>query len=151
MKVGLSGVSVEGALKNLEQEIPAWDFDEGQPSRARRLGEGARAAYGSRPRTRSSKQIFYTALYHTMLAPTLFDDVDGQYRGMDLASPQAPGGEAQLQHVFALGYVPRAASALHADAAGARAGPDELPGPHGRRESRRQCRCGRCRAARPAA
>ena len=38
------------------------------------------------------RRIFYTSLYHTMLAPTLFSDVDGRYRGMDLAVHQLPQG-----------------------------------------------------------
>ena len=38
------------------------------------------------------KEIFYTAFYHMMLAPTLFDDVDGQYRGMDDKIHRLPPG-----------------------------------------------------------
>ena len=83
------------------------------------------------------KQIFYTALYHTMLAPTLFDDVDGQYRGMDLEDPPAAAGRAQLQHLLALGHLSRPASALHPHASTARSRTRELPDPHGRREPRR--------------
>ncbi len=82
VKTGISAVSVEGALKNLEAEIPDWNFD--------RVRERARQAWQhelARVRIETSnlkhREIFYTALYHTMVAPTLFDDVDGQYRGMD--------------------------------------------------------------------
>ena len=82
VKTGISGVSVEGAAGNVTAEVPAWDFD------------GARAAAHvawrrelGRIQVNSDDQkhleIFYTGLYHMMVAPTLFDDADGQYRGMD--------------------------------------------------------------------
>jgi predicted alpha-1,2-mannosidase len=82
VKTGISGVSADGALKNLDAEIPAWDF-----ANVRRTAHQSWQRELSRIRIESSnqkkKEIFYTGLYHMMLAPTLFDDVDGQYRGMD--------------------------------------------------------------------
>jgi predicted alpha-1,2-mannosidase len=82
VRVGISGVSTEGAMRNLDQEIPGWDFEE-----VRRAAHDAWSRELSRVTIETSskvnREIFYTALYHTMLAPTLFDDVDGQYRGMD--------------------------------------------------------------------
>jgi len=82
VKTGISGVSAEGALKNLEAEIPQWDF-----VKVRRAAHQSWQRELSRIRIESSnqkkKEIFYTGLYHMMLAPTLFDDVEGQYRGMD--------------------------------------------------------------------
>ena len=82
VKTGISGVSVEGALKNLDAEIPDWDFD-----RVRQVAHQSWQRELSRILIETSnqkhKEIFYTSLYHMMLAPTLFDDVDGQYRGMD--------------------------------------------------------------------
>ena len=92
VKVGLSGVSAEGALKNLDAEIKAWDFDGVRKAAHERWGrELAKLTVsgGSEKQT----TIFYTSLYHTMLAPTLFDDVDGQYRGMDLKVHQLPKGQ----------------------------------------------------------
>ncbi len=91
VKTGISGVSVEGALKNLETEIPDWDF-----AKVRRAASGSWRRELSRIRVESAnqkhKEIFYTGLYHMMVAPTLFDDVDGQYRGMDDKVHQlAPG------------------------------------------------------------
>ena len=91
VKTGISGVSAEGALRNLEMEIPDWDFDH-----VRREAHQSWQRELSRIRIETSnqkhKEIFYTALYHLMLAPTLFDDVDGQYRGMDGEIHQAPPG-----------------------------------------------------------
>ena len=92
VKVGLSGVGVEGAMKNLDQEIPGWDFD-----KVRRQAHEAWQRELSKVAVETSnsnqREIFYTALYHTMMAPTLFDDVDGQYRGMDEKVHKLPAGE----------------------------------------------------------
>jgi predicted alpha-1,2-mannosidase len=92
VRVGLSGVSVEGARKNLNKEIPDWDF-----ARVRRAAHDAWQHEFSKVRVQTAnvkhKTIFYTSLYHTMVAPTLYDDVDGQYRGMDLKVHQMPKGE----------------------------------------------------------
>jgi predicted alpha-1,2-mannosidase len=81
VKVAISGVSVEQAQKNLNAEIPAWDF-EAIRIRAAKLWEAelSRIVIETDERTR---RIFYTSLYHCMVAPTIFSDVDGQYRGMD--------------------------------------------------------------------
>ena len=91
VKTGISGVSAEGALKNLEAEIPDWDFD-----RVRRAAHQSWQRELSRIRietpNQKHKEIFYTSLYHLMLAPTLFDDVDGQYRGMDGEVHPLPSG-----------------------------------------------------------
>jgi predicted alpha-1,2-mannosidase len=91
VKVGISGVDIEGALRNLEQEMPDWDFD--------RVSAAANAAWENElgriaidAASDDMRRIFYTSLYHTMLAPTLFSDVDGRYRGMDLAVHQLPQG-----------------------------------------------------------
>ena len=91
VKTGISGVSAEGAMKNLEAEIPDWDFN-----RVRQAAHEAWRKQLSRITIETSNQrqreIFYTSLYHMMVAPTLFDDVDGQYRGMDGKVHQLPAG-----------------------------------------------------------
>ena len=90
VKVGISAVSMEGARKNLEAEIPGWDFD-------RIVVEAARKWDDSLGRVRVSggsageRATFYTALYHSMLAPNLFSDVDGRYRGRDLEVHRTDG------------------------------------------------------------
>ena len=63
--------------------------------------------------TRDQRVVFYTALYHAMLTPNVYMDVDGQYRGRDLAGPSGRRLHVLLG-VLALGHVPRAASAAHA-------------------------------------
>lgn len=82
VKVGISAVSIEGARKNLEAEVPHWDFD-----LVRQQAENAWNAKLNKITveggTRAQQRIFYTALYHSYVAPYIFNDVDGQYRGMD--------------------------------------------------------------------
>ncbi len=91
VKAGLSGVSIEGAQKNLEREIPGWDFDRVRAS-AHDAWRRELSKIVAKTSNEEQAMIFYTALYHTMLAPTLFDDVDGQYRGMDIQVHRAPTG-----------------------------------------------------------
>ncbi len=82
VKVGISAVSIEGARRNLDAEVPHWDFDV-----VRKQAEEAWNAKLNRIQveggTREQQRTFYTALYHCYVAPCLFNDVDGQYRGMD--------------------------------------------------------------------
>jgi len=91
VKTAISGVSQEGAQKNLDVEIPGWDFDQ-----VRRAAHTAWNENLSRIKIETSnarhKRIFYTALYHMMVAPTLFDDADGQYPGMDGKIHKLPPG-----------------------------------------------------------
>jgi predicted alpha-1,2-mannosidase len=82
VKVGLSFVDLEGARRNLEAELPGWNFEATRAAAAdaweRELGR-IRVSGG----TRDQRAIFYTALYHAMLAPNVFMDADGRYRGRD--------------------------------------------------------------------
>jgi predicted alpha-1,2-mannosidase len=91
VKVGISAISVEGALRNLKTEVPGWDFDEVR--RAANASWERELAKITIETTRADhRKIFYTAFYHSMVAPTLFSDVDGQYRGMDLKIHQLSEG-----------------------------------------------------------
>lgn len=82
VKVAISSVSIEGAEANMEEELPGWDFDVTAQNAITKWD-----SYLSRIKvTGASEQqqrIFYTALYHTMIAPSLFSDVDGGYFGAD--------------------------------------------------------------------
>lgn len=86
----ISGVSEEGAAKNLSVEAPHNDFD-------KYLAE-ARKAWNARLGTievsggsNDDRVNFYTAMYHSMLAPTIYGDVDGRYFGPDKQIHQADG------------------------------------------------------------
>ncbi|UOV06838.1 GH92 family glycosyl hydrolase [Pseudoxanthomonas mexicana] len=89
VKVAISPVSEDNAIANLDAEAPGWDFDGMRASAKRQWSQalGAVEAHGD-PAQRTS---FYTALYHTLLGPTLFMDSDGRYRGPDNAVHQADG------------------------------------------------------------
>lgn len=91
VKVGISGVDIEGAMRNLDGEIPAWDFD---GVRAEAEAEWEQELSKIRIASSSDKVVrtFYSSLYHTMLAPTVFSDIDGRYRGMDRAVHTLPEG-----------------------------------------------------------
>jgi predicted alpha-1,2-mannosidase len=82
VRVGLSTVSVEGARNNLHAEIPGWDFD-AVAKAARQQWDAALSVLVVKTSDTDLKQTFYTALYHSLLAPTLLSDVDGQFRGPD--------------------------------------------------------------------
>ena len=86
----LSPTSTEGAARNLQAEAPHDDFDRyGREARDRWNKELGRIDIeGATPEQRTT---FYTALYHAMLAPTLFCDVDGAYRGADKRLHRAEG------------------------------------------------------------
>ncbi len=81
LKCGISFVSMEGARKNLQSDIPDWDFD-GVRRRARRQWDEALAGVQVEGNEKD-KTIFYTSLYHTMIDPRCFSDVDGAYPGAD--------------------------------------------------------------------
>ena len=82
VKVALSPVSIDGAAANLAAELPGWDF-EGTAAKADDAWERELSKVKIETSDDSARRIFYTALYHTMVAPSLFCDVDGSYRGAD--------------------------------------------------------------------
>ena len=83
VKVGISAVDIEGARKNVETEIPDWDFD-GVRKDARKAWNETLSKIDITTNDKDDETIFYTALYHTAISPNLFTDVDGRYLGMDL-------------------------------------------------------------------
>jgi predicted alpha-1,2-mannosidase len=90
LRIGISGVSMENAKQNLEQEINHWDFNRlrQQAENAWNTELGKIAVKGG---THDQQVAFYTALYHTMLAPNVYTDVNGEYRGTDLKVHKAEG------------------------------------------------------------
>jgi putative alpha-1,2-mannosidase len=93
-KVGVSFVSIENALNNLQAEIPGWDFDAVHAAARARwtdLLERIRAEGG----TPGQRTIFYTGLYHMLLSPNLFNDSNGEYIGFDGKTWRLGPGEAQ--------------------------------------------------------
>jgi predicted alpha-1,2-mannosidase len=90
VKIGISTVSMEGARKNLNAEIPGWDFlllkEEAEATWEKEL---EKIEVTSPDKTKL--KIFYTALYHTLIQPNLNMDVDSMYRGRDNAIHRAKG------------------------------------------------------------
>ncbi len=90
MKVALSPVSMSGAVKNMQEEIPHWDFErvknEGQEQWNKELSKVKVKML--RPEDYVN---FYTSVYHTFLGPTVYMDTDNQYRGLDQNNHLANG------------------------------------------------------------
>lgn len=86
----LSGTSMEAAACNLEAEVPKDDFDfymkQAQENWTKELAKIEVTSDDA-----DKKTIFYTAMYHAMLAPTIYSDVDGSYFGPDGQVHQAEG------------------------------------------------------------
>lgn len=82
VKVAISPVSVANAKLNMEKEASGWDF-----AAARQAADAAWNEQLQKVKIETkdtvARKIFYTALYHTMIAPSLFDDVNGDYMGAD--------------------------------------------------------------------
>ena len=82
VKVGISAVSVENARENLQQELPGWNFAS-VVAKANADWNRELSKIAIKTQDECAKRIFYTALYHTMIAPSVFSDVNGEYRGAD--------------------------------------------------------------------
>lgn len=82
VKVAISSVSCANAAMNLQAELSHWDFDKTVEMSADRWNKQL-ARMSVETNNEPTKRIFYTAHYHTMIAPTLYCDVNGEYRGMN--------------------------------------------------------------------
>ena len=82
VKVGISATSVEGARKNLKAENPGWDFAAIRTAASKSWNHALSAAQVETPDPHI-RSTFYTNMYLAYLAPTLFNDADGAYRGLD--------------------------------------------------------------------
>lgn len=98
LKVALSAVSIEGAKMALQTENPTWDFNaiSNQAEEAWNKELQRITVEGGTP---EQQRTFYTALYHTMMAPALFSDVNGDYRG---ANRKVHHSEAPSYTIFSL-------------------------------------------------
>ncbi len=82
VKAAISGVDVEGAHKNLEAEMPDWDFEK-LKKQAQKAWNDELSKIQIESKSPVQDTIFYTALYHCMIHPSIYSDVDGRYRGRD--------------------------------------------------------------------
>jgi len=90
VKFALSPVSSAGAMKNLEAEIPHWDFAKTKEETKEKWNKEL-SKIEVETLTEADRTTFYTAMYHTNLSPILFEDVEGQYRGLDQNIHQSEG------------------------------------------------------------
>ena len=90
MKVGVSPVSMEGACANLAAELQGWDF-EAVAAAADKAWNDELSKISVETADEDARKVFYTALYHSMIAPSTFCDVNGDYRGADGKTHEDPG------------------------------------------------------------
>lgn len=109
VKVGLSSVDMAGAKNNLLNENPNWEFEEFKLQNQNRWRDELNKVQII-DNDESKKTIFYTALYHNLIVPNLFSDIDGRYRGMDKAIHHS---ETDQYTVFSLWDTYRATHPLY--------------------------------------
>jgi len=110
VKIGISAVDEVGAKQNLQEEIGEKTFDQVK-TEAQKTWEAQLNKIVIESENVDYKTNFYTALYHTMIAPNLYQDVDGRYRGMDLKIHQTT--DFDYYTVFSLWDTYRAAHPLY--------------------------------------
>ncbi len=110
MKVAISAVSIANARLNMQTELPGWDFDATAALADRAWNIQLNKIRIETPDT-AARHIFYTALYHTMIAPSTFSDVNGDYRGADGRIYRAEAGHT-VYTTFSLWDTYRAAQPL---------------------------------------
>ncbi|MGN1211124.1 MAG: GH92 family glycosyl hydrolase [Candidatus Cryptobacteroides sp.] len=110
MKVALSSVSMEGAYANLQAEAPIWDFD-AMVAEANRKWNAELSKIKIETTDDAARKIFYTSIFHTMIAPSVFSDCDGSYRGADGLVHGNPGHRTYT--TFSLWDTYRAAMPLY--------------------------------------
>ncbi len=110
MKVALSPVSLENAYENMQAELPGWDFDQ-TVAEAEKAWNEELGRIRIETKDEDARKIFYTALYHSMIAPSTFCDVDGSYRGADGKSYE--NADHQVYTTFSLWDTYRAAMPLY--------------------------------------
>lgn len=82
VRVGISAVDIEGALNNLRSEINHWDFNQLRTEAYQTWNKALQKIAIKDTNRDQDKTIFYTAMYHSMIAPNIYSDADGRYRKM---------------------------------------------------------------------
>ncbi|WP_419800923.1 GH92 family glycosyl hydrolase [Mucilaginibacter sp.] len=90
IKFALSPVSMDGALANMQAEIPGWNFTAVKEA-GQKAWESELSKINIQSKSIAEKQNFYTAMYHAMINPTIYMDVDGEYKGLDQNVHKAVG------------------------------------------------------------
>jgi predicted alpha-1,2-mannosidase len=90
VRVGISPVSQEGAAKNLQAEIPVWDFDAVVHQASKSWADALSTIDASFSKS-SLEETFYSNVYHSLVAPATYNDGDGAFRGQDGQNHPNPG------------------------------------------------------------
>ncbi|GHA48107.1 sugar hydrolase [Salinimicrobium marinum] len=90
IKLAISPVSARGALQNMKDEIPHWNFEQVK-NEARQVWNKELNKVIVETEKPEDMVNFYTAMYHAFLGPTEYMDTDGKYRGIDMEIHQADG------------------------------------------------------------
>ncbi len=109
LKVGISPVSSANALANINAEMPGWNFVQ-MVNSANAKWDKELSKVDIQTKDEAARRVFYTALYHTMIDPALFNDHDGSYRGTDKKVYPNPGFDNYS--VFSLWDIYRSAAPL---------------------------------------
>lgn len=114
VRTAISAVDIAGARRNLAKEMPSFNFDSVRTAQ-RAVWNAELSKIQVKGGTHDEQVSFYTALYRTMLAPTLFDDVDGRYFGPDkqIHRGDVPGEGGHNYSTFSLWDTYRAAHPLY--------------------------------------
>ncbi len=99
VRIGMSYVDAKGALANLKAEMPTGGFDHYRALAAQAWNTEL-SLIDVQGGTLTHRRIFYTALYHALIAPTIFEDVDGRYTGFDGQIHTVPPGHKHLYATF---------------------------------------------------
>ena len=91
VKVGISAISTDNAMCNLDSEMPDWNFEKVKAD-AQQLWNNELAKFEIKG-SQKQKETFYTGVYHAFMAPVQYSDVNGQYRGLDQNIHQEKGFE----------------------------------------------------------
>ncbi|PZF74324.1 glycoside hydrolase family 92 protein [Taibaiella soli] len=90
VKMALSPVSMDGAIQNMQAEIPGWNFEQVKAD-GQQQWETALHKIEISSKSEAEKENFYTAMYHALINPTVYTDVDGRYKGLDQNIHKADG------------------------------------------------------------
>ncbi len=90
VKVAISGVDEEGAKKNMQVELPHWDFNKVRTD-CEAMWNQELNKIQVKGGTSDQQVIFYTALYHCFIHPSIYNDVDGRYLGRDMQIHKTDG------------------------------------------------------------
>jgi predicted alpha-1,2-mannosidase len=99
VRIGVSYTDLAGARANLQAEMPDNDFERYHQQTVQAWNK-ALSVIEVKGGTTEHDRIFYTALYHCLIAPQIFDDVDGRYRGFDDKIHHVPEGHKHFYTTF---------------------------------------------------